>query len=92
MDSSNRKRWEIPFCINGLNIRPVCHTLSTAFETSQKTIQEDKLLSKVWHILGTKCLSIETPLSGAIRNQIDTCIRDFFYEKSIHIFKNNPLL
>ena len=35
----------MPFCLN-LNSRPWCHTLLKAFDISQKTIQENKLLSK----------------------------------------------
>ena len=30
-----------------------------------------------------KCLLTEKLLSGAVRTQIDTCIRDIFYEKVI---------
>ena len=49
----------MPFC-RRLNKRRICQTLSTAFETSQNTMQENILLSKAWHILWKISINLKT--------------------------------
>ena len=79
------------FCFN-LNNRPMCHTLSIAFETSQNTIQETYYYLK----LGTyyeRCQLTETLISGEIRILIDTCFRDYYlWENYTYLFWKQSFL